>query len=45
MVEVEEHKAHMDLVLVVERCCLQLAGALIGRYDVIPAKAAEYIFR
>ncbi len=32
----EDHRAH--IVLVVERCCLQLAGALIGRYDVIPAK-------
>lgn len=37
----EDHRA---LVVVVERCCL--AGALmIGRYDDIPVKAAEYIFR
>ncbi len=41
-VMVEDHRAHMHM-RVVERCCL--AGALIGRYDVIPAKAIEYIFR
>ncbi len=35
----EDNRAH--IVLVVERCCLQLAGPLIGRYDVITAKAAE----